>query len=226
MTDFPVIFSAPMIRALLSGEKTMTRRLAWAPVKKPRPVREGDRLEYVGNTETGVGKVTGHFQPTPWQRVKPGDRLWVRERVCSHSGFGFPLGMCPQHNHMQGQVWSYFADGVPDPTGGKPSIHMPRWVSRITIVVMANKVEPLQAISEEDAAAEGIVRIERSLTRHGRMDGYGAPGTSPEDASTTRVNAFRRLWQSLHGSESWDSNPEVVAISGKVIAKNIDKVAA
>ena len=133
----------------------------------------------------------------------------------------------PQMNEVDRPVWSYFADDKGYAiTGGRPSIHMPKWASRITIPVSAVKIERLQSISEEDAAAEGIVTIPRSLTRHGRMDGYGIPGTPPEDAHTTRVNAFRWLWSSLHGADSWDANPWVVAITGQPIFENIDKVAA
>jgi hypothetical protein len=77
--------------------------------------------------------------------------------------------------------------------------------------VGATKIEPLQAISEADARAEGV--------------GLAVAGTSPDGPIKTHRTAFVRLWGELHGTESWLSNPEVVAISGKVIAQNIDKVA-
>ena len=221
MADHPIIFSGPMVQALLRGDKTMTRRLAWGEkfIHNPLPMHG----RKAGWKDSGTDGFNDYFQkPSLWQRVKPNDRLWVRERVCSHRGFGFPLGMCPQHNGLQGQVWSYFADGIPNPTNSKPSIHMPRWASRITLIVSTIKIEPLQTISEQDAADEGIIEIHRSLSRHGRLNGYGLLGTLPEEASTTRINAFHALWRSLHGPESWDANPEVVALSFRVIASNID----
>lgn len=199
-----------MICALLAGQKTMTRRLAWHPAR-------------VSMVECKHGfdacPECDKPQPTPWQRVKPGDRLWAREGWKPHSLYG---DMKPRD--MPKTKLFYLADNAYEPSNvkGRPSIHMPRWASRITIMVTATKIEPVQEISEEDADAEGIVTIPRSLTRHGRLDGYGAPGTLPDDASTTRVNGYRALWRKLHGTASWDENPEVVAMSGRVVVANID----
>lgn len=232
MADIPIIFRRQMIRALLAGQKTMTRRLAWREVRRNVPHDEGPDLRKKGwdcMESPGDGfEVWG--KPSPWQRVKPGDRLWAKERLCSHCHFGFPLSFGSQFQTAVGygqRVWSYFADDVPEEiTGGRPSIHCPRTYSRITILVTTTKMEPLQAIDEDDADAEGIVTIARSLSLHGRMDGYGAPGTPPEDASTTRVNGYRALWCKLHGTASWDENPEVVAMSGRVVVANIDSAEA
>ena len=103
---------------------------------------------------------------------------------------------------------------------------MPRWASRLTLIVTAVKVERLQQMTEWDAACEGIVDIPRSLHKHGRMDGYGIFGTAPEDASKTRVHAFEKLWRSLHGPDSWKANPEVVCLTFTVHKKNIDAMKA
>jgi len=192
--DIPIIFSAPMVQALLAGRKTMTRRLAWQDVKGA--LRDTDRISLDD----------GMFRATPWQNVKPGDRLWVRESFSGPyawaavppSGWGWTTMQRPP-------IW-YWADGNPsdgDWTKPRPSIHMPRWASRLTLVVTDTKIEPLQAISEADATAEGW---------KGRWPG------SPPDAR----GWFALLWQSLHGTASWHANPEVVAIPFRVIHANID----
>lgn len=177
-----------MVRALIDGHKTQTRRLAWS-------------LRDVGDNHTSV--------PTSWQSVKPGDRLWVRENFT-------------RNKFVEGGL-IYTADVVGKVHGRiTPCIHMPRSLSRLTLVVVATKIEPLLQITEADAGAEGIVRIDRSLRRHGRLDGYGPPGTPPAAACSTRRNAFGALWCRLHGSQSWDDNPEVVVISFNVHRTNID----
>lgn len=182
--------------------------------------------QFIYDPPNDVIGIDEHYTLSGWQDVKPGDRLWVRETFSGEhcwqdippSGWGWDTMRRPT------TFW-YWADGNPqdgDWTRPIPSIHMPRWASRLTLIVEATKIERLQQISEADAAAEGIVDIPRSLTRHGRMDGYGVQGTPPEDASTTRVNAFHRLWCGLHGNASWNANPYVVALTVRVIRANID----
>jgi hypothetical protein len=181
MTDLPIIFSGPMVRALLAGRKTMTRRLA---------KREG----------------RWHNRASPWVRVKPGDRLWVRENISQR-----PLPSILTGEPTNAIVAAYEADDedvvesmgfnlVPWWKGGGtlPCIHMPRWASRLTLVVTATKLEPLQDITEEDARAEGV--------------------EDPE--------AFERLWSELHGAKSWKGNPEVVALSFDVHKANFERMRA
>jgi hypothetical protein len=107
--DIPIIFSGPMVRALLDGRKTMTRRVAGTWRKVRDPVQKGNYL-------------TG-WRETLWTKVQPGDRLWVRESLALHGHFGFPLGPVPQIDDRQRRVWSYMADAMPHRTGGRPSIH-------------------------------------------------------------------------------------------------------
>lgn len=167
-----------MVRALLDGRKTMTRRI-----------------------------------PTPqWLKVVPGDRLYVRERCVTITG--------PQYRGVR-----YIADGADDgdlnatssengqwDAKSRPSIHMPRWASRLTLVVTATKIEKLQKICNADAIAEGC--------------GVSLDHPTPEKTREPfPVEAFRRLWSSLHGPASWDANPEVVALTFTVHAVNIDRMA-
>lgn len=103
-----------------------------------------------------------------------------------------------------------------------PSIHMPRWASRITLEITDVRVERVKSISEADAAAEGIIEIQRSLYRHGKLNGYGAPGTKPDDAQSTRVHAYWALWESINGAvgpASWDVNPWVWVVEFKRVEK-------
>lgn len=178
MTDHPIIFSAPMVRALIEGRKTMTRRLAWR------------------------GPVT-QFYPSSWQKVKPGDRLWAREN--------FNV-LAPTISADGPHSCIYLADntGPQHLMKWKPSIHMPRWASRLTLEVTAVKVERLQAISCADAIVEGITPAGNSLT-------IDCDTPDPREG-------FKSLWESLHGTGSWDADPEVVALTFVVHKTNIDKL--
>lgn len=204
MADKPIIFSGPMVRALLAGRKAMTRR-----VLKPQPIAPCLGFQHVGFEKATGRPVFEALGPdikpasvfpaepgcvTPYPRVPcaPGDRLWVREATVNT-----PAGL------------AYVADGAEHyGAGGKlrkrPSIHMPRWASRITLIVEGVKVERLQDISEEDALAEGV---------------------EPRAPVSAREN-FAGLWCLLHGPDAWDANPWVAAISFRVIRENIDRIPA
>ena len=170
MTDIPIIFSAPMVQALLDGRKTMTRRLAWEWREFPEIEQRLRRSSL-------------------WQRAKPGDRLWVRETWRDGA-----------------MAVMYRADG----NGGalatwRSPIHMRRKDSRITLVVTATKIEPLQKISHDDAVAEGVGIFPHSMSAQKR---------------------FKELWESLHGADSWSGNPDVVAMTFEVHRQNIGRKAA
>lgn len=183
-----MIFSAPMVRAILSGRKTMTRRLL--------------RKAGHANGES----VTFN---SPLRKLTAGDRLWVREnlRVVSE-GIEYAADNTliteteNEWSDRAADLWNRRAhDDGPDlhPTT-IPSIHMPRWCSRITLRVTAIKIERLQDISEEDAKAEGV---EPAVA--GRS-GWSEP-------IYTHRTGFVRIWNELHGEGAWLANPEVVAIS-------------
>jgi hypothetical protein len=189
MKDVPIIFSAPMVRALIDGRKTMTRRLRW------------------------VGKLAADgkgFRESVWGRVKPGDRLWVRENFSGP----FDIQEPPKEWPRTTDIW-YWADGNPmigDWQKPRPSIHMPRQFSRLTLTVTATKVERLQEITEIDAIAEGFKRWT------GEPD---LPGEVHYDAAR---DWFSDLWEDLHSVESWRANPDVVALSFRVAKINIDEI--
>lgn len=215
MSDHPIIFSAPMIRALLDGRKTMTRRLAWG--KQFAASDEAVRLDK-GWHHDGDGF---YRKPSPRQRVKPGDLLWVRE---AHYRYGRWIkdGVTKSGRQrwrfraaatakVPDNTCVYYMDEPPSEIAAKgtdlgwhkrPSIFMPRWASRLTLTVTATKIERLQDISEDDARAEGCERAIAGNGEHGVI--------------TTYRTGFVHLWGSLHGTESWLANPDVVAVTFSV----------
>lgn len=192
MTDRPIIFSGPMICALLEGRKTMTRRLAWG-------LHRPSKAEMEDAAAKGFVGIVRRPAPTIWQRVKPGDRLWVRETWKPHSIYGSTL---PRNVPENSRIF-YCADGgsFPSNTPWRSPIHMLRWASRLTLVVTATKIERLQSIGASDAMAEGVCEVGEVCRP---------------------VGAFAVLWNELHGSESWAANPEVVVLTFTVNKQNID----
>lgn len=196
MTDRPIIFSEPMVRALLDGRKTQTRR-----VLKPQP-------EELPNGFAGCRL-----------RYALADRLYVREawRARLYNQDVPPRDLDPWATRLH-----YDADGTPpecdDGTNwqrARPSIHMPRWISRLTLTVTDVRVQRLQDISEADARAEGA-KPDRG---GGGMAGiYSRMGVDPY----AYARGFRDLWNSLHGPDAWDANPWVVALTFTVRHGNID----
>jgi hypothetical protein len=206
MSDIPIIFSASMVKALLAKRKTMTRRLAW------RICRSCNGQRRLCDNCADVGRF-----PSPWQKVKPGDRLWVRESFCPH----------PSVAH--GQIAHYRATiGNPHGEKWRPSIYMPRWASRLTLTVTAVKIERLQEISEEDARAEGA--RERHDIPVASWGPYGQPNRWSMEESPLNTDhclsaprwAFGNYWNKLHGIGAWDANPEVIVLSFSVEKINID----
>lgn len=210
----PIIFSPPMVLALLEGRKTMTRRLAWSPPVAPSLGPGAMPKAAVVRLKPGGGLVT--IVPTPWQRVKVGDRFYVRER-----------GRFDDFAPNDPTRYIYFADIPPDLVADadlvrwRPSIHMPRAASRLTLTVTATKVERLMNISEADAKAEGVAQHDEYPSLYRLY--MPLPGNAPGLTATGFASiSFRSLWGSLHGLASWDANPEVVALTVTVEKRNID----
>jgi hypothetical protein len=140
MNDRPIIFSGPMVRAILEGRKTQTRR-----VIKPQPT-EPANTPWLKN---------GWLEPSRCPHGQPGDRLWVKETFFDNRKYeaavGFKIGVA--------QDYDYKADHEVAPDSKVkwiPSIFMPRWASRITLEITDMRVQRVQDISEEDAKAEGV----------------------------------------------------------------------
>ena len=193
MKERSILFNGEMVRAILEGRKTQTRR-----VVKPQPLWVYDNKVPV-KTEDADPK--GAIK-CPYGQ--PGDRLWVRET------FMGPLidedGDYSNGYHSP-EFCEYRADGGPAPEwvdmdgenhqGWKPSIHMPRWASRILLEITAVRVERLQEISDVDAEAEGA-KFELAEVDSVRLG-----------AEASHRSGFQNLWQSISGPDSWAANPWV-----------------
>jgi hypothetical protein len=193
----PILMSAPMVRAILAGTKTQTRRVVkgapddWAPMQpqvfSPTVIdRRGD--EQPGPDAFGAGNEDGDC----WLRCpygQPGDRLWVRE---SFSGPHHQERHPPRDWHSTDPIHCW-ADGNPasgDWTKPRPGMFMPRWASRVTLEVTGVRVERLQDISRGDAMAEGCPFPNM------------AKGDDPRQW-------YADLWESINGPGSWEANPWV-----------------
>lgn len=165
MNERPILFSAPMVRAILDGRKTVTRRIV-------KPVGNDDAFVLLDHgkwfwpyrSDDGESSITADGNETPHSCPygQPGDRLWVREAFsgphCMDASDGCKA-VPPSKWGDCSRIW-YWADGNPtegDWTRPRPSIHMPRWASRITLEIVSVRVERLQDISYEDALAEGVL---------------------------------------------------------------------
>lgn len=209
MREKPILFSVPMIRAILAGGKTMTRRVVkpqpdfgmfqcdppnddWWMTHGPLYGREPEAVDGEKDVRCPYGK--------------PGDRLWVRETWAANA---FLNNRRP--SELQGETIYYRATYDNDSHFvWRPSIHMPRWASRLTLEITDIRVERIQDISHEDALAEGCT-------------GYNWVASSPyisgphTDDGELPVEEYERLWESLHGSGSWAKNEWVWVISFKRI---------
>ncbi len=199
MVERPVLFSGPMVRALLAGTKTQTRRVfktrnggVW-----PNP-----------NDLPGMQQV---LRTCPYG--KPGDRLWVRETwmECGLTRLGL---MQAAFYAADGQTYCDTTASPPTVRKWKPSIHMPRWASRITLEITSVRVERLQNISEADAVAEGVFR-KVGNTPIGDMVETATDGQLIYVDPSQAREEYRRLWEQINGPGSWAENPWVWVIQFK-----------
>jgi hypothetical protein len=212
----PILFSGPLVRALLDGRKTQTRR-----VVKPQPTTDGYwwTWKHVScNGESGLRDGLPCLGPCPYGFI--GDRLWVRETwadVNTESGPGFmyasdgAIRFCSDDAYpveyerypnctftmWHSDLWFRKERKCADHHHWRTSIFMPRWASRITLEITDVRVQRLQDISEEDCEAEGI--DDACLVKHH----VGPP----------RKLQFRYLWEGINGPDSWSANPWVWALT-------------
>lgn len=227
----PILFSAPMIRALLDGRKTQTRRVVKAQPGNPNVVRPYQRPDGQWTwviKETGVGGSSVFKCPYG----NPGDLLWARE---TH---GYPEHRAKIRQREWAEKYGcwyratdrYGSAMVHGPMCSlhwcgrwRPSIHMPRWASRITLHLTDVRVERVQDISTEDAKAEGC---------NPYMPGEGIiePPTHPDEHQyrPDYWRGFSVLWDSLNAKRGygWDANPWVWSLTFRPILANVDDVLA
>ncbi|MCW1887689.1 hypothetical protein OKA04_23330 [Luteolibacter flavescens] len=206
----PILFSGPMVRALLDGTKTQTRRII-----APQP--EATSFAYLWKGREIGEKI---FPLTCCPYGAPGDRLWVRETFGDRADYA-AIGALHKDRYY------YAADGKKAGWRYRPSIHMPRKASRITLEVVSVRVERLQDISEEDAIAEGIECThrdeDRTFWKNYRFEGPIAKRGkvwTPEENQIVNYNrkpvrSYQSLWESINGPGSWDANPWVWVVEFK-----------
>ena len=197
MKERPILLNAPMVRALLAGTKTQTRSIVKARDLEWMDVHQG--LREPDNAER-----------CPYGQ--PGDRLWLRESWSPDppdvDGWGYAAWAGCREGQIAGvperfrhpRFCNYAADWLHGPIRWTPSIHMPRWASRITLEITRVRVERLQDIDLADALAEGI-----SDTGALILDSAGNEQGGP-------IAEYAVLWEQINGPGSWDENPWVWAI--------------
>ncbi|HCI6133723.1 TPA: hypothetical protein NPN75_000114 [Klebsiella variicola subsp. variicola] len=221
MKERGMIFNADMVRAILDGRKTQTRRIM---KPQPEPCPRGGHWwpsnvfktmlhveDEMQNGKGGWGGLVG--DACPFGDV--GDRIWVREAFRVHSRATDVATLV--YKASERNSWTEQTHRVPvavcnksaTPEKWTPSLHMPRWASRILLEITNVRVERLNAISEKDATAEGVQPAGSLLPDY--------PGTflTPKGDFATAKVAFQRLWESIYGEESWKANSWVWVISFK-----------
>lgn len=206
MGDKPILFSAPMVRALIEGRKTQTRRpCKWVPTLP----RDGP--------------------PISNENIQAGDRLWVREawrcnawatdlatifyRASEGDGYTTMCEQYPVADHKPMRVTRHW----------RPSIHMPRWTSRLTLVVTDVRVERLHDLSEADAVAEGMTQeTADALMDADELAMYAATEILCPHARGRIL--FEAAWERINGPGSWEANPWVAAYTFDVHHCNIDQM--
>ncbi|HHY1079335.1 TPA: hypothetical protein ACVZQQ_004074 [Yersinia enterocolitica] len=186
MNEKPILFNSEMVNAILSGRKTQTRRIMGnQPAGQDLEtvhVRHNDdfNFQWYGNL--------GESSYFPCPLGKPGDQLWVRE--------AFAAGLCTESTlaYRATHKTEDLEEGWGETIKWTPSIHMPRWASRINLLITGVRVERLQDISDADASAEGCK-------------------ISSMQSGECLSDMFARLWKSIYGDESWQANPWVWVIN-------------
>ena len=222
MKERPILFSAPMVRAILENKKTQTRRI----VKLPRWRDSFVMLDH-GNGwwpyQSDDGETAlcddGCEHPYSSPYGQAGDRLWVRETWMDLAGTGIEriTGDRSRYAYRVDTPAGSYGDETRKEYGLKwrPSIFMPRDASRILLEVVSVRIERLQGISESDAVAEGIIQQKTT-------GWFSVPGIN--GAGTTARAAYALLWNSINGAGAWDANPWIWVVEFKQIqpAKNGD----
>ena len=222
MVDRPILFSGPMVRALLDGRKTQTRRELYSL----RAIKDG-LVPRTAAIATGVDKngvqfayqfprtygVDRYYAISPWFSVRKGDRLWVRESWLK------PFANTDTGSKAERAGYIYRADGPEyldraaqkhqwgKEAKWKVSIHMPREASRLTLTVTDVRVERLQSISKNDVMAEGC---------------HERDGLPLVDVHAGWHEPYAALWDKINGVGAWEVNPWVVAVTFTVEHRNID----
>ena len=209
MKERPILFTAPMVRAILDGHKTQTRRIVKHPALKD--------LSYIVNCKDGWwGDEEGSVQAL-CEFGQVGDQLWVKETSWIAEGASDLGGVmfCADHENL-----------VMGGMKKRPSIFMWRWASRIQLEITGVRVERLQDTSRVDAMAEGLRQISKAgghVWKFGIPDRDGMPGNDNygwpwREWEQNPIDAYKKLWESINGAGSWETNPWVWVVEFKRVA--------
>ncbi|WP_269935839.1 hypothetical protein [Serratia liquefaciens] len=257
MKERPVIFNGEMVRAILDGRKTQTRRVMKVQPEYPelglRHIVDSTNSDDIGkyfwsqSDACGASKSRSKAFLCPFGQV--GDRLWVRETFatlgnedgcaidwnenlvkgggqeaariyrasCEQKSGNYGLWSIPDIADWKPHTWNVQYEG-----SWVPSIHMPRWASRILLEITAVRVERLNDISEEDAKAEGVRAIGNNFGNGPAYCDYLLPNW--DDAAEWYNHAsdsFKSLWKSIYGAENWRANPWAWVIEFKRVRETI-----
>lgn len=211
MKERPILFSAPMVRALFDGSKTQTRRV----LKQATGLSLSVDMHDIEPAKAVLSWLIGDGPGYPvMEQVKvincpygqPGDQLWVREAWRYGKEFD---DWKPSDMPKEVGMWFEASGSAPSWMGKlRPSIHMPRWASRINLEITGVRVERLHACNEMDARAEGV-----GYDTDGWFD-YMMPGTQ---CCTSPRASYQTLWESINGAGSWEANPWVWVVEFKRI---------
>lgn len=211
MRERPILFNGDMVRAVLNGSKTQTRRIMKVQPESNQfgllRITDSTKRSDIGKYHWAEPNATGtHLRwplfSCPFGAV--GDRLWVRETWAEAGGSAPELQL--YRANYPAHVPSHYENVPPaESIRWRPSIHMPRWASRITLEITGVRVERLQDISEADARAEGVHWSD------GNPNEFGLPTQLVVNAK----EEFAHLWRSIYGEESWQANPWVWVVEFK-----------
>ena len=206
MKEREMIFNGEMTRAILDGRKTQTRRpIKWKQTRFTEIGEREDGSKWLWSED--AEHACDFWHPCPFGSV--GDRIWVRETFSGHYLDDAQIQDIKDGRDKATDLCEYradYPDGYQASDGWTPSIHMPRWASRILLEITDVRVERLNSISQEDAQAEGL-----ELT--GWRPTYSDPDSGGE--VLTPYDNFAQLWESIYGEESWKANPWVWVIEFK-----------
>lgn len=210
MKERPILFSAPMVQAILAGNKTQTRRVVKLPGIMPRtsftitsPDESMIQLDDGTFHYLSTAAMSGPYE-CPFGKV--GDQLWVRETFAAVGNVdpGYLTYRATYPKCLPADVKNIPSDIRDAGYRWKPSIHMPRWASRIQLEITGIRIERLQDCSDADAIEEGIDRTNTSIPGYAKA-------------------RYEKLWESINGSGSWAKNPWVWVIEFRVIKPQPEK---
>ncbi len=223
MLDHPILFSGAMVRRILDGSKTVTRRV----IKRENAPDHGNVWQDcdchdIDPSDTPCEVCVARFGPSPYGDA--GDRLWVRE--CWAPVQYNAEASTPSEMDASSERPAFRATFAHAPAyRWRPSIHMPRWASRLTLDVVSVRAERLHDITNEDAILEGVRRFDNIPVARGYSDPANPPRwtwqEAPPDTShclITARHAFSNLWESINSELApWASNPWVWRVEFKQV---------